>query len=228
MSVLDISLYIVYNYNMKKIKRVAIREQIYAWVLEAIINGTFPAGQKLMDTELAKEYGISRTPVREALVRLEKEGYVTNHLNRGFEVTKIKKETILEIYDLVAELEAYALGQIPALAAKTTKALAKINNEFKKPGVNAFTLIQLDTRWHGLLVEQCRNSTLIQVIQSLKKKTFWFEIGYMKDMESIAASGSDHREILRLIKENKIAAAASLLKRNCLRTRISIENQKEH
>jgi len=212
---------------MNKINRFAIREQIHEWILEAITNGAFPAGRKLMDTELANEYGVSRTPVREALIRLEKEGFVTNHLNRGFEVTRIKKDTILEIYDLIAELEAYALGQVPALAVNTAKALTQINKEFEKPGVNSFALIQLDARWHGLLVEQCRNFTLIQIVQSLKSKTLWYEINYMKEMESIAVSGGDHRKILQLIEKKKMAAAASLLKRNCLRTRVLIENQKD-
>ena len=211
---------------MIKIARTPIREQVYEWILEEIITGTHPAGSKLRDSDLAKASGVSRTPVREALIRLEREGYLVNHLNRGFEVVSTKKETILEIYAIIAELESFALGQIESIPDPVVDTLTVINGEFEKTGIPLFDRITLDIRWHAALLSTCRNETLIQLIHTLKKKTMWFEITYMKDTESVRISSGDHHRIVTLAQKARMTPAAALLKLNCLRSKNVIESEK--
>jgi DNA-binding GntR family transcriptional regulator len=211
---------------MKKIARSPIREQLYEWILGEIISGVHPVGTKLRDTDLAKASGVSRTPVREALIRLEREGYLINHLNRGFEIVAVKKETILELYSIIAELEAYALSQVERIDAKTIDTLTDLNAKFKRPGMALLDKITLDVRWHAVLLSSCPNETLVQLIQALKKKTMWFEITYMKDTESVMISSDDHRQIVALVKKGRIAQAAAVLKLNCLRTRNAVEQRR--
>jgi DNA-binding GntR family transcriptional regulator len=208
----------------KIIKRLPIRDQLYDLILGEIHNGTYKHGDKLKDTELAKEYGVSRTPVREALIRLEREGYIVNHLNRGFEVIRIEKKTVLEIYTIFAELQHFALTQTQIFNDDVLAAMVKVNDRFKEPSLSSYERFKLDIEWHSMVISQCDNQTLLEILKPFENKVIWYESQYLSDATSITVSWNDHQVVQRLIKEKQFNKAAVALRRNCLRTKDIIEN----
>lgn len=212
---------------MKTIQRLPIREQVYDAILGEILKGTYQHGDKLKDTDLAQEYGISRTPVREALIRLEREGYLINHLNRGFEVVRLDKKTVLEVYELFAELQHFALIKTRSFAPDVLGTMEEINERFKEPSLSTYDRFQLDIEWHSLVMSQCDNKTLMEILLPFKNKVMWYESQYLSDTGSITASWNDHRDVQTFIKEKQFDKAAAALARNCLRTRDIIESTNE-
>lgn len=212
---------------MKTIQRLPIREQVYDAILGEILKGTYQHGDKLKDTDLALEYGISRTPVREALIRLEREGYLVNHLNRGFEVLRLDKKTGLEVYEIFAELQHFAITNTRSFAPDVLETMTKINDRFKEPSLSPYDRFQLDIEWHSLVMSQCDNKTLMEMLLPFKNKIMWYESQYLSKSGSITVSWNDHCDVQRFIKEKQFKKAAAALKRNCLRTRDIILNVNE-
>ena len=209
---------------MTTIQRLPIRAQVYDAILGEILKGTYRHGDKLKDTDLAREYGISRTPVREALIRLEREGYLVNHLNRGFEVVRLDMKTVLEVYEIFAELQHFALAQTRSFDPEVLESMTKINDQFKDPTLRSHERFQLDVEWHMLVMSQCGNNTLHEIIQPFKNKVMWYESQYLSDTASISVSWNDHQEVQRFIAEKQFEQAAAALRRNCLRTKDIIES----
>lgn len=212
---------------MTAIQRLPIRDQIYDALLGEILKGTYRHGDKLKDTDLAREYGISRTPVREALIRLEREGYLVNHLNRGFEVVRLDKRSVLEIYEIFAELQHFALAQTRSFDDTVLKTMVKLNDRFKEPALSSYERFRLDIEWHSLVMSQCNNKTLLEILKPFENKVMWYESQYLSDAVSITVSWNDHRDVQVFIKEKQFDKAATALKRNCLRTRDIIESENE-
>src|SRR6516164_1747566 len=91
------------------ISKKPLRDDIHALLRERIVKGGVPPGNRLQDVQLASELGVSRTPVREALLRLEREGLVESDPNRGFFVAPLSRQEVLEIYPMVWALKCLAL-----------------------------------------------------------------------------------------------------------------------
>lgn len=91
------------------VRRAPLRDQIYEILVEKVMSGVFAPGTRLRDVGLAASLGVSRTPVREALVRLGREGFLLADHNRGFTVRAFDEREIRETYPLVWTLEVLAM-----------------------------------------------------------------------------------------------------------------------
>jgi len=213
--------------NKNKILRSPLREQVIEMLLNGLLRGSFKKGEKLKDTEIAERLGVSRTPVREALIKLEEEGYLVNNMGRGFEIVAISEREVVEIYLLVAELEFYALNQIKEIDDKILNKLIKTNNRLTSMKFNPKEKSNLDVEWHAIIISLSKNETLKKTIKSFKKKTVWFELNYMKTEDTSTISAKDHKLIIDLLKEGDFPEAAKAIKKNCLRTVEMIKKNKK-
>src|SRR5262249_61557595 len=114
-----------------------LREDVHAALRARIVEGQFPPGSRLQDVQLAGELGVSRTPIREALLRLAGEGLVESDPNRGFLVAPLRREEILETYPVVWALECQALDSPAPLTPPQIKALRQINAEMASAPAHA-------------------------------------------------------------------------------------------
>src|SRR5208283_144260 len=94
--------------DRKRKKKMLLREQVYAGIKNAIISGEFEPGKRLIEERLAEDMKTSRTPVREAIQKLEKEGLIHRLLRGGFAVKGVSEEEVEEVFGLRAVLEGYA------------------------------------------------------------------------------------------------------------------------
>ncbi len=114
-----------------------LRERVYSYLRSAILTGSIPPEERLIEEVIARELGVSRTPVREALHKLEREGVIEHFPNRGFTVAKETESQVAEIFEIRAILEGYILrtacqsttddflSELEALLTKAERCLAE-------------------------------------------------------------------------------------------------------
>lgn len=108
--------------SLKQEDLMPIRDRAYLQIREGVLKGIYKPGERLIERQLAGDLGISRTPIREALLKLENDGFVTTVPRRGVVVSEISDDEILEIFDILASLEALAFR---LAAEKTDKFMAR-------------------------------------------------------------------------------------------------------
>ena len=137
-----------------------LRELVCENIRQAIIDGTFSPGERLMEIQLADEMGVSRTPVREAIRKLELEGFVVMIPRRGTYVADISIKDITEIYEIRISLDILAAG----LAAEriTDEELEQLNGYLIEIGQHIANndmdkIVEVDTAFHDMLYTASRN-----------------------------------------------------------------------
>ena len=150
-----------------------LRELVCENIRQAIIEGTFSPGERLMEIQLADEMGVSRTPVREAIRKLELEGFVVMIPRRGTYVADISIKDITEIYEIRTCLDTLAAG----LAAEriTDEELEALNRLLVEIGQhiadnNMEKIVEADTAFHDILYQASRNERLRSIINNLREQ----------------------------------------------------------
>ena len=178
------------------------------------MKGDLLPGNRLQDVLLAAELGVSRTPVREALLRLEREGLVESDPNRGFFVAPLSRQEVLDTYPIVWALECLALDSCAPLSPPQIQALRHINAEMAAGTADPLHRQELDLRWHQTLLESCPNQRLKEFLAALKQIVRRYECVYMTDPALVRRSVRDHAEILEAVVKKKPKLAGQLLERN--------------
>jgi len=154
---------------MESIERKPVRDQVYSQVLEHVIRGDVAPGERIKDSELAKHLEISRTPVRETLLRLVQEGFLDNRVGHGFTVRPLVLRELEEIYPILWTLESLGLALSGPPSEPVIDAMAVLNSEMVQPGEDPARLIQLDNEFHTMLLSGCKNGRLVTIVSSMKK-----------------------------------------------------------
>lgn len=197
-----------------KIVRTPLRSDIYAVLLGRLLRGEFPPGTRFKDTVIAEELGVSRTPVREALIRLAHEGYLEATMGKGFTLRPMTFDEVEELYPILWTLEAFALRQAAPLPAETYDELDRLAAELEKADLTPEERIDRDDAWHRLLLSGFPNATLHAMIAELKTKLHRYEFALMEGEAVVATSVDDHRRIGLLLREEGPGPAAEALERH--------------
>lgn len=194
-----------------KIERTPLRDQIYHHIREKIISGSLSPGEKIKDTDFVGDLGISRTPMREVLLRLVNEGFLINHIGRGFEVAYLDKREIEETYPIIGTLESLALRSSSPFKKKQLEDLEKVLVKMKKKNLSPLDFLALDEQWHDLLLRGCNNRRLLKTLKQLKNTMKRYESAYVHSSASIEESVESHRAILQTLKTGDQHQAADEL-----------------
>ena len=151
-----------------QLKRTPLRARIADAVWELILTGQYAPGARLREVELAERLGVSRTPLREALVQMEQEGMVRSEPAKGFTVCELTSQDVQEIYPLRAVLEPYALHCAGLPGSETLNKLHRINAELESSNDSIRRRIELDETWHACLVSHCPSQ-----LQLLALRVLW-------------------------------------------------------
>jgi DNA-binding GntR family transcriptional regulator len=191
-----------------------LREQIKDELLRRILEGEYPPGERIVETRVAQEFGVSQAPVREALRELESLRLVDSEPHRGVRVRQVTTEELLEIYPVRAALEEVAArdatrnlkGDVADLEAELDAMLAAAEaNDLNDHAIH-------DVRFHRLIVEASGNRTLQELWDSLRvhARTAITPMG-VDDMQAVAES---HRPVLEAIRSGRPAEAGKVLRRH--------------
>lgn len=147
--------------------RSLLRDDVYTRLRDAIVDGTFAPGENLKDGDLAEWLGVSRTPVREALLRLAESGLIVARPGRSTAVAELEEDAVRDARDVVAAM--HALAARTAVAALTEEDLDRMRDANARFGValaaqDAAAAVAADDEFHDVLVAASGNDALIAVL----------------------------------------------------------------
>ena len=195
-----------------------LRERILSTIRAAIVNGEIRPGTRIMEPELAERFGISRTPIREAIRQLESEGLISVIPRKGAIVASISPQDISNFYELKMILEGHAAR----LAAKnlTENDLAKmetVNRQIEAASAkkNLSRVLDLQNEFHEIFLRACGNDKLLAIVQNLVMQ--FQRIRLMPAMLGrIKGSIRQHTEIIEAFRRKDAARAEELVRKNSI------------
>lgn len=196
--------------------RVLLRDRVYAQLQEAIVTGVLAPGSRLRDVDVAEALEISRTPVREALRRLEDEGLVETSANRWTRVAPVDVERAIAIYPMVGALEALAIRLAPVPDTVRLAHLTELNEGLAAALARREPLAasESDAAFHRALVVPSANEELIQSLAELKLRLRRVEILYFDGTSAVTESVEEHRRAVAALAGGDRDAAAEAIVRN--------------
>lgn len=195
-----------------------LRERILSTIRAAIVNGQIRPGTRIMEPELAERFGISRTPIREAIRQLESEGLISVIPRKGAIVASISPQDISNFYELKMILEGHAAR----LAAKnlTENDLTKmetVNRQIEAASAkkNLSRVLDLHNEFHEIFLHACGNDKLHAIVQNLVMQFQRFRL--IPAMPGrIKGSIRQHTEIIEAFRRKDAARAEELVRKNAL------------
>jgi DNA-binding GntR family transcriptional regulator len=182
--------------------------EAYEFIRNAIIEGDYEPGMRLTEEFLAAELQLSRTPIREALKRLQTEGLITP-LKRGLSVRTFSPQDIQQIYDLRALLEGYAASQAALLRSEHDVQVIKKINLLYAQAINRFDhshavtikeIARLNNRYHEAILAASHNNHIEFLISKVVVLPLVFRSFFWYDQPAVKQSLLDHQIILRAIE----------------------------
>jgi DNA-binding GntR family transcriptional regulator len=198
--------------------RTLLRDQAYVRLRDAILDGTLEPGEQLKDAEIAAWLGLSRTPIREALARLEEYGLVETAPNRYTRVTSLSAADARDAFSVVAALHslATALG-VPRLSAEELAEMRTANEDFAAAlgAADVDRALAADDRFHGVLVHASANREIARSLERLMPKVRRLErarFGSLAGRRSV----KQHDQIMVLCASGHAEGAARAVRENWL------------
>ncbi len=197
---------------MREHKTISIADQIFEQLERDILSGRYARGELLSEMGLAKELGVSRTPVREAIRRLEQEN-ILEETGRGLQVIGISREDMLDMYDIrlqiegrAARLAAARIGDRDLRAMREVLDLQRYYVE-KDGEQNSDQIKNLDSQFHALLYRACGSRPYCDTLLSLHKKITKFRRASVSKYSRAVQSLAEHEAIFAALAARDADAA---------------------
>ncbi|WP_303813723.1 GntR family transcriptional regulator [Selenomonas ruminantium] len=214
-----------------------LREVVCESLREAIRSGILKPGERIMEIQLAEELGVSRTPVREAIRKLELEGYVVMMPRRGTYVASMSIRDINEIFEIRTALESLSNGlaadHITDDELEHLQRLLVIIGGYIKEG-NIEKIVETDIEFHDLLYHAARNERLVGIISNLRDQLTRFRTLSMSYPGRLEETLEEHRLIVDAIASGDRKAASRAAERHMensektlLKAMDALENEKK-
>lgn len=211
------------NLSMQMNEFLPLRDVVFNTLRQAILTGELKPGERLMEIHLANKLGVSRTPIREAIRKLELEGLVTMIPRRGAEVAQITEKSMNDVLEVRRALDALCAEL--ACERITEEELGRL-----KQACDAFEaavrtrdvkkVAKADVELHDIIVQATGNQRLIQLINNLSEQMYRYRFEYIKDISQHQRLIDEHRMIYEgIVKKDKEAASQA--------AHVHIDNQKK-
>ena len=191
-----------------------LRDVVFNTLRQAILVGELKPGERLMEIHLADRLGVSRTPIREAIHKLEREGLVTIIPRRGAEVSQITEKSMNDVLEVRRALDALcvelACDRITEEGLKNLKTACDNFEQCVRTG-DSKKIAQADVALHDIIVQATGNQRLIQLVNNLSEQMYRYRFEYIKDSSQHKTLVEEHRIIYQSIvqKDKKTAADAA-------------------
>jgi DNA-binding GntR family transcriptional regulator len=193
--------------------RKRLREALRLALLDLIVKGKLKGGERINESRTSRLLKASRTPLREALLQLEKEGLVRSDVRSGFTVGPLSSREVREVYPILAQLECLAVRTSARFVATVLPELSRINAHFARARTPERALEQ-DTLWHTTLTSQSKNARLATLIATLRLAIRRYEHFYMADSKLLPTSVAQHADIIAALQGNNLEAAIKAIEEN--------------
>lgn len=182
---------------------IPLRDVVYKTIRDAILKGELKPGTRLMEIHLASSLGVSRTPVREAIRMLEREGLAVTFPRRGAQVAHMSVKDLEDVIEIRESLDVLA-------ATKTCENVTDEVIERLESSVEAFRnviksgdfrkIVEADEDFHNIIYEAANNPKLTQIVKSLREQMYRYRYEYIKEKDMISHLLTEHENILLAIK----------------------------
>jgi len=191
----------------------ALYEQVAEQLRGRILAHTLAPGSWIDEQSLALEFGISRTPLREALKVLASEGLVTMKLRRGAYVTEVSARDLTEVYHLLGLLESDAAAVVAESASDAQIAqLQAIHDELEATVADRERFFAANERFHRTLIEIAGNQWRAQMVADLRKVMKLNRAGSLLKQGRLDASLKEHRQIMAALRARNVARVEQLMR----------------
>lgn len=188
------------DFEMKINEYLPLRDVVFNTLRSAILMGKLEPGERLMEIALANKLGVSRTPIREAIRKLELEGLVIMTPRKGAEVARITEKDLQDVLEVRESLEILATElACERITAEEIETLKVKNDEFRE-AVEGKTadfseLAELDVAFHDVIFNASKNSRLIQILNNLREQMYRYRLEYLKNAEYYDRLVNEHNQI---------------------------------
>lgn len=189
-------------------------DPIYEAIKSAIMSGELAAGEPLRQDEIAKIHGVSKIPVREALLRLEADGLVLFRKNKGAIVRGLSAEEVLHLMDIRVALECKALElAVPLMVESDFSEARKLLNTYSRE-TDYKTWSKLNLRFHQILCEPSGNALLLEMIDDVRSRMGPFVRTLISETSGLKRPHQEHVAILDAAAKGKTSQAVELLRKH--------------
>jgi len=204
-----------------------LKEVVYQRLKESVIRGDFSPGSKLVETQISKELGVSRTPLREAISRLGQEGLLEVFPRRGTFVRRQSVNEILEGLEIREALEGLAARlaarhATPEIIQKMKGCFSDLSPKNVEKSIRDYA--QQNVRFHHLVIQASQNRRLIGIIRNLYDQMDMVRLHTIVLPGRARKSLAEHREIIRLIEKKKGDLAEKRLRLHIRDLRKAVRN----
>jgi len=209
-------------------RRKSLYEQVYSALRSGILTGEFAPGSRLIETQLTDWFNVSRTPLREALRQLQKEGLVTADTS-GLQVTTISATEAIELYDCRLVLEKLAVGgacqyassqQLKTLEGYVIQAEARDPKDADEQTL--LQLLDLDYQFHHLIAESSGNRRLVSLLDQIFDAMALLRIQTLKQNPSVLEIRLEHRQVYEAIAQKDAATAIAAIQLHLLASKARV------
>lgn len=191
-----------------------LHEQTYEMLRSAILSGELAAGSRLIETQLAEQLQVSRTPIREALRLLQRDHLVTVDAQGAMRVALLSIEDAIQLYDCRIALEQLSVSAACRMA--TSEQLEQIESTLQQAerailnsahSLTPYQLLHLDYQFHRLLAESSDNTWLVQILDQVFDKMSLLRLRTIEHNPNVLEIRGEHRRILEAIRKRDALAA---------------------
>lgn len=206
-----------------------LRDEVFNTLREKILKGSLKPGERLMEIHLAKQLGVSRTPIREAIRMLELDGLVKMVPRKGAQVAKISKEDLQDVLEVRKALDALAVKL--ACERITEEEITKLKEkeaDFEKTlkSGDVTLMAEADVAFHDVIHAASKNKRLKTMISNLAERIYRYRFEYIKQQSDGGKTLiEEHRNIIRCIEEHDIEEAVKAIEMHIDNQEISIAKQ---
>ncbi len=192
-----------------------LRDVVFNTLRQAILKGELAPGERLMEIQLAQKLGVSRTPIREAIRKLELEGLVLMIPRRGAEVAKISEKSLKDVLEVRRSLEELAIElacqrMTEAELAQLERAQATFRDAIGEG--DAMKIAELDEAYHDVIYNCTRNARLVQILNNLREQMYRFRLEYIKEEDKRQILLLEHEKILSALRGRRVAEARAAVR----------------
>lgn len=197
------------------IERRSLRSQVKVEILARMRDGRVSPGEAINEGELAAQLGVSRTPLREALIALEYDGQIDSEAGRGFKFLPLSIDELVELGSILAVLEGLAIEQSdPETMAKLGAELLERARDFGDDVAPLRVVNTRDQEWHELMISACRNKRLVEMIGSTRTAFVRYESHLVSEDLEVGRVVAEHIAIAEALIAGDTKLAGLRLKSN--------------
>ena len=192
------------NLEMEMDEYLPLRDVVFNTLRRAILKGELKPGERLMEITLADKLGVSRTPIREAIRKLELEGLVVMAPRKGAKVASITERDLNDVLEVRKGMEVLAISlACKRITGEELEKLETIEQSFQKliESGNLTELAEMDVKFHDTIYQATDNQRLISLLNNLREQMYRYRMEYLKDIAVRRTLAEEHKAICRALRE---------------------------